>query len=217
MERCGQAGRVVGLAAPVERERLERRCRLVAVENHLQLGGTIILAGHAEFAWAGFASVLPLAGGRLIPIEGDIYRELGGGLIGAGDHIILQSDSPKQVLERHRVFSQTTRDFVTTEWGVDHDWQEIGTYCLLRHWSFFPALRLAKEAIGRPILTTNRENTWTFDAVLDEDIDKLRALSQAGGVPVQGTTDTGLETQDSVVESQLESAYDTALGSVGAL
>jgi hypothetical protein len=194
------------------------RRELQALCNHLQAGGTCSLAEDDTKACAAFLSVLPVDGTAGLYLYGSPWSELGGPFLEA-DEVVITSESPRYMQEAFTLLvdpeyygsGTTASDFgVGVSPALRNDWSGR-SWALMRHYGFWPVLRLAKEAINEAAISSSRRRiTWTLDLRLDEDIEALEVLAGTPTVTLTGTADSGYPTIEEMREDPWYSPRDGA-------
>jgi hypothetical protein len=166
--------------------------QLMALQSHLQRGGSVGFARDSSKAFAGYVRPnRPISSGETsIYTEGNVWNyQSGTYTLSSGDELWLASDAAEGLWEMPTV-SAHAGGLITTAAGM------VRTYTselvFVRWRDFHPALRL--QAGERPVIvSTDRRIAHTFDVELVEDWTWIRAMAPFGADALPGRVGTTAE------------------------
>lgn len=157
------------------------------LENHLERGGSCLVAEDDAKAWAAFID--PPQDGQQIFVATSTPWELLGGAPSFGDTLMLEGPSPEHLMEPFGLLSWTEANgAVIVGTPAIHDWSSR-RWALLRTRGFWPEMVRAKEERGSRMLTRTPQGAYTFSVTLDMDIDAINAHAAVEGLVLQGETE----------------------------
>jgi hypothetical protein len=170
---------------------------LRTLEAHLKNGRVVGVTQDTAKAWAAFADFSLPGTSTQIQCTGGSPFWAPAAAIAAADEIWIESQPPESNKEIG-VVSAVLGNRITLATGLlySHKAKPV----LVRHNLYWPVMRLAREAMNRPIITSDRGNAWTLDLLLEEDSAGLAAFAAAGGAPIKGVAGTG-DTADGRIEA----------------
>ncbi len=183
---------------------------LQSLENHLDRGGSCIIAEDEDRAWAAFV-VLPENGDTVLVGETTPWSELGGAPSG---QLVLQGPSPEGMGEWFELsLWQPLVKSITLTRPVRNDWR-TRAWALLRCEGFLPQMVRAKEERNtRAMRHAGNRINYTFQLTLDMDVDALDYLASVEGAVLQGEQDVGGFEHDA--DTYVEDAASGAIGTEG--
>ena len=165
---------------------------LWALANHLRRNGVIAIAEDDACTWGGFARTPLARGDTVIPIASNLWGLWETPDIGAGDEVIIYGGSTEGRWERQTIDSITSsKRSVTLSSGLRYDYQSE-PWVHVRDARFWPHVRLADDAVGGPVLTTDHRVTYDLELRLEEHVAMLANGVSAEG-QYRGTTGVGLQ------------------------
>lgn len=168
---------------------------LRSLERHLRRGGAIGIAHDAAKAWAGFVTGPLLRDSTSVVTQGSPFYNTSAAVV-ATDTVWIESGLPSSFKEQ-ATLSAVVGNKLTLSAGAiyDHRDQPI----MVRHEHFYPYMKLARAARGRPILTHDHGLNWTLDLLLEEDTAGLAAFAGLGGATVRGESGFRGESIENIV------------------
>jgi len=161
---------------------------LLALENHLDRGGTCIVTEDDERAWAAFVELPADSQAQIITTTKPWSAIHNGAPTG---QMVMHGPSPEHLEERFALtsYSPLSNTAIVSP-ATRHDWRDR-RWGLLRCEGFLPLMRRAKEDYNRSCIEHDGRQGFTFRLFLDMDVVALDDLSGIEGLVLQGTTDTG--------------------------
>lgn len=158
------------------------RDQMRGIADLLQRGGRIGFA--LDTTKAAYSRVMTSnpAGLSIIATTGSLTTSWeASGAVAAGDRVVLASDVPARAREEHTIDSVTGTGPITTVLNravwFDHDSPPL----TLRHYGFYPALRLDPDAAQESLVLSERGYVFTASFPLVEDLDGLREIVTTAG------------------------------------
>ena len=136
---------------------------LLAMENHMQRGGLVGFARDPAKLYCAYAGGRVLRGDTIFYGAGNLFATWNAGTLASGDEVVMESANPSWRSEANTI-SSVSGTQITLAAGIIYP---AGVEVMLRHRDFYPALRMADDQVGRPMLTTEHRIAWTLDVTLD--------------------------------------------------
>lgn len=170
------------------------RRSLFTLVNHLQRGGTCVLAEDTTYAWAAFATILPGTHARKVAVGQSVLYALATSASPNGRECYVQSD-PDTFYTELKLCSAFTGSAgaggeVTFAADIAWPYQANASWCLVRESGTWPCLRLPVAERNGDHLVHEYERWFRLDLPLEEDPGGLDALI---GSSVNSPTDGGME------------------------
>jgi hypothetical protein len=138
---------------------------LRAMEDHLLRGGLVGFSRDHAKTWAGYCAGPTIRGASYYPTMGNAFAAWSAsGTLASGDEVVAESAQPEGIHEIGVASSINSSGDVLTSGTILYT---RTTATMVRWRDFYPALRLADEQSGRPILTTEHRIAWTLDITLE--------------------------------------------------
>lgn len=158
--------------------------------DHLQRGGSIGFALDADKAFLCVPTSPFVAGLSTIPVGGNIFSAWeSSATLAADDRMVISSSNPDRMREENTV-SAFSAGSLTLDRSVRFD---HSGFVIIRHWGFYPVLKLDPAALGQNLAPSERGFVFTLTLPLVEDVAALEALVGAAGssqIGLAGTSDT---------------------------
>jgi hypothetical protein len=172
------------------------RRQLFALVNHLQRGGTCMVAENATYAWAAFATVLPDRNSTRISVGPSLFENLVSAPSVNGRELVVQSD-PDTAMAELRLCSAHTggvAPYVDLSTDCAFAYAQSATWVLVREVGSWPALRLPASERSSPILSHRYDRVFELDLPLEEDPDAIATLQTV--TPPGATTEGANPTEN---------------------
>lgn len=136
-----------------------------AMEDHLLRGGRVGFSRDHAKTWAGYCAGPTVRGASYYPTMGNAFAAwASAGTLASGDEVVAESAQPEAIHEISVASSINSSGDVLTSGTILY----TRTAPTMVRWrDFYPALRMADDQVGRPILTTEHRIAWTLDVTLE--------------------------------------------------
>jgi hypothetical protein len=153
------------------------RRKLYNLWNHLQRGGTCLVAEDATYAFAAFLSPLPSRRASVLNYSTNLLGPLAGATNIDDREVVVQSDPDTAYTEMglvsdHAALPKT----VTLSTSVLFPYAHAARWAMVRELGTYPCLRLPESERNADPLTHDHEQVFHLDLALEEDPDGLDAL-----------------------------------------
>lgn len=167
---------------------------LMTLQSHLNRGGVIGFSRNHSKTWCAAQSVASWDRGdtSLLTLGNGFSAFSSSGALADGDPVVVESPlGPVREYTTANGAVSISATTVTVGDGLEYDYPAelpsgVG---LVRYRHFWPVLWLPESELGRPIVTSNREITWTLDMTLEYSVQAALALwgiSPASGLGANG-------------------------------
>lgn len=171
------------------------RRQLFALVNHLQRGGTCMVAENATYAWAAFATLIPSRNSTRIAVGPSLFENLVTAPDCNGRDLVIQSDPDTGMAELRLCSAHGggVAPYVDLSTDLAFAYQQSASWVLVREYGSWPALRLPPSERSSPILTHRYDRVFELDLPLEEDPDAIATLQTVTppGATTEGANPTG--------------------------
>jgi hypothetical protein len=141
---------------------------LMALEKHLQLGGTVGFSLNHSKSLAHWPLGLWSQQSQAIYVSGNGFATWSSSAAWAsGDDMVVESIEPGGVREVHATSGQTGSQLSLSSTRLQWHYADRPAWVRYRH--FWPVLKLPQDQLGKPLVTTENRRLVTFDATLEID------------------------------------------------
>lgn len=184
---------------------------LWGLEDHIRRGGLCAVAGNTVKAYASYVSTPLRPGDTVLRTQGspfpsgvqtDGYPAV---TLANGDEIVVQSAWPDSRCEIATVTSHSGDRIVCSGLTLDHT-----PPVLVRHFYFYPTMRLDPDAFERPALPVAHGYVHSVELALAEDAGAWKAAAGLGGAPLRQEGSKQGPTLDTYIDQTLQAATGSA-------
>ncbi len=183
----GQMRRITGLnreMITIQRDRFklseDLAIKLVALNTHLQLGGSCAFAVDCDLAWAAPIRNAPTAGQtRLQTLDNPFVGMVGAQSLSANDYIQIETAPPAALREQKKVSTWNISGQYSGSFDIDSSAPatsatngvafEYNSIAMARHYRFFPCLKMPQSQLNQNIVTNEHGFLFSLACTLTPD------------------------------------------------